>query len=356
MNTFRDKASPSGPVDGSRARAFLPADGHDDVPNQEVAAIPGGIFPDRAAIERSAAHIGDYIRRTPTIEVEYAPGKSVTLKLEYLQHTGSFKPRGAFHAVLNAPEKPSLLVAASGGNHGLAVAHVGAALGIATEIFVPATAPQVKVDGIRSRGATVELVGSSFAEAHSASITRADETGAFQIHAYDGLPTLTGQGTLGREIEFQLPETDAIIVAVGGGGLMGGIASWWAGRAAIVAVEPVGCPTFHQALKAGAPIDVDVSGMASDSLGAKRVGASGFAAAQYAGACSVLVEPDDIAAARRFLWDQLRIVAEPGGAVALAAVLSGAYVPAPGSRAVVVVCGANTDPSDLVPLDSQELN
>lgn len=309
----------------------------------------GTLFPDRAAIERAAALIGEHVRRTPMIDVEYAPGQWVVLKLEQLQHTGSFKPRGAFNSVLGAAKRPSMLVAASGGNHGLAVAHVGAALGIPTEIFVPTTAPQVKVDGIRSRGATVTLVGSSFAEAHQASIARANESGAFQIHAYDGLPTLTGQGTLGREIEAQMPDADAIVVAVGGGGLMGGIASWWAGQAAIIAVEPVGCPTLHQALEAGGPVDVEVSGLAADSLGAKRIGDGGFAAAVHAGATSVLVEPEDIMAARQFLWDQLRIVAEPGGAAALAAVLSGAYVPAPGARTVVVVCGANTDPSDLVP-------
>lgn len=349
MEILRDTALTTNPASGNHSGVVLTADRHDDARTQEIAADLGGMFPDRAAIERAAALVGDHIRRTPMVDVEYAPGKWVTLKLEQLQHTGSYKPRGAFNSVLSAPVKPSLLVAASGGNHGLAVAHVGAALGIPTEIFVPATAPQVKVDGIRSRGATVELVGSSYAEAHQASIARANETGALQIHAYDGLPTLTGQGTLGREIESQAPDTDAIVVAVGGGGLMGGISSWWAGRAAIIAVEPVGCPTFHQALEAGGPVDVEVSGLAADSLGAKRIGASGFAAAVHAGATSVLVEPEDILSARRFLWDQLRIVAEPGGAAALAAVLSGAYVPASGGRTVVVVCGANTDPSDLVP-------
>lgn len=306
------------------------------------------MFPGREAIEHAAALVDDHIRRTPMVDVEYAPGKWVTLKLEQLQHTGSYKPRGAFNSVLSEIVRPSLLVAASGGNHGLAVAHVGATLGIPTEIFVPTTTPLVKVDGIRSLGATVELIGSSYAEAHQASIVRANETGAFQIHAYDGLPTLTGQGTLGREIEAQAPDTDAIVLAVGGGGLMGGISSWWAGRAAIIAVEPVDCPTFHTALDAGGPVDVEVSGVAADSLGAKRIGASGFAAAIHAGATSVLVESKDILSARRFLWDKLRIVAEPGGAAALAAVLSGTYTPAPESRTVVVVCGANTDPSDLV--------
>ncbi|WP_026554769.1 threonine/serine dehydratase [Arthrobacter sp. 35W] len=310
--------------------------------------MSGALFPSRDDIEAAAALIGGRVRQTPVIDVEYAPGRTVTLKLEQLQHTGSFKPRGAFNSVLSAAQRPELLIAASGGNHGLAVAHVGAALGIPTEIFVPETAPQVKVDGIRSRGATVTLVGATFAEAHQASMARAAETGGFQIHAYDGLPTLTGQGTLGREIEQQVPDADAIVVAVGGGGLMGGIASWWAGRADIIAVEPVGCPTLHSALAAGEPVDIAVSGLAADSLGAKRIGTGGFAAAVNAAATSVLVTPEDILAARKFLWDQLRIVAEPGGAAALAAVLSGVYVPQPGSKTVVVVCGANTDPSDLV--------
>lgn len=299
--------------------------------------------PTRADIEAAADLIGPYIRRTPVIDYELSSGANVMLKLELLQHAGSFKPRGAFTTVLSAPERPQRLVAASGGNHGLAVAYVGRRLGIPTEIFVPTTAPVVKVDAIRATGAVARLVGDSYAQAYAASLVPAAEDGTLAVHAYDRIGTVTGQGTLGSEIEQQLPEVDTVLVAVGGGGLIGGIASWFARRTAVVAVEPAACPTLHAALEAGAPVPVSVGGVAVDSLGAPQIGDIGFAACRAAAVRSVMVDDDSITQARRALWRDLRLAAEPGGATALAALLTGAYRPAEGERVCVVVCGGNAD-------------
>jgi len=306
-------------------------------------------LPTREAIEFAARRIAPHVRRTPVIEVEgpaFGLDEPLALKLELLQHTGSFKPRGAFNRVLEAGV-PEVVVAASGGNHGFAVAHTARSLRCRAEIFVPATAPPVKVDGIRALGARVELVGTTYAQALAASAARAEHTGALVIHAYDQPAVLAGQGTVGRELEQQSPGVDTVLVAVGGGGLIGGIATWWSRRARVVAVEPVGCPTLHAALRAGTPVDVEVFGLASDALGASRVGRLGFAAAVAADVSSVLVPEEAIVTARRLLWQRLRVAAEPGGATALAALTSGAYRPAPGERVAVVVCGGNADPGDL---------
>ncbi len=283
------------------------------------------------------------------IEVEgpaFGLGESLVLKLELLQHTGSFKPRGAFNRVLEAGA-PELVVAASGGNHGLAVAHVARSLGRRAEIFVPAKAPTVKVDGIRALGARVEIVGNTYAQALAASSRRAEDVGGLVVHAYDQPAVVAGQGTVGRELEQQCPDLDAVLVAVGGGGLIGGIATWWSRRARIVAVEAVGYPTLHAALPAGGPVDVEVGGLASDALGASRIGRLGLAAALETDVVSVLVSEEAIGTARLLLWQRLRVAAEPGGATALAALTSGAYRPAPGERVAIVVCGGNADPADL---------
>jgi threonine dehydratase len=274
----------------------------------------------------------------------------VTLKLELFQHSGSFKARGAFHNVLSAPEPPAVLVAASGGNHGLAVAHVGDRLGIPTRIFVPETAPAVKVEAIAALGAEVDRVGSTYAEAFLASREAAELPGALALHAYDSFGTVTGQATLGFEIGEQVPDVDTVLVAVGGGGLCSGVALGLAGSrpgARVVAVEPTTCPTLHDALAAGAPLDVEVGGVAADALGASRLGDIAFAALSERGTTSLLVEDDAIIEARRWLWREVRIAAEPAGATALAAVLTGAYVPAEGERVCVVVCGGNADPAGL---------
>lgn len=302
--------------------------------------------PSRDDIARAAVAIAPHVRRTPVVEIGYGAGSRTHLKLELLQHAGSFKPRGAFTTVLAAPARPERLVAASGGNHGLAVAHVGRSLGIPAEIFVPVSAPVVKVDGLRALGAQVHLVGATFAEAYAASLEVAGAPGSLALHAYDAPGTVTGQGTLAVELEQDLPDLDTVVVAVGGGGLAGGVAAWFAGTSTrVVAVEPTGCPTLHEALAAGAPVDVAPSGVAADSLGASRIGAIGFAALRDA--TSVLVDGADVVEARRWLWRETRLLAEPGGAAAMAALLSGAYVPAPDERVAVVVCGGNSDPADL---------
>lgn len=304
-----------------------------------VAGMPTPI-PSREQIAAASTLVEGHIRRTPMLDVRLPSGQAITLKLELLQHTGSFKPRGAFHHVLSAVEHPKSLVAASGGNHGLAVAYVGQQLGIPAKIFVPSTAPQVKIDRLARLGADVTQVGTRYAQALEASEAAAQQPGAMAIHAYDGAPTVTGQGTLGLELEQQ-SRSDTVLVAVGGGGLIGGVASWFGTRRKIVAVEPHGCPTMHSALAAGWPVPVSPAGLGADSLGATVVGEVGFAAVQAAQVESILVGEDDIRAAQRWLWDDVRIAAEPGGAVALAAVLSGAYYPQDGEMITVIVCGGN---------------
>lgn len=308
------------------------------------------LVPAPALIDEIATLLADRVRRTPVVDLRLPGGPSVTLKLELLQHTGSFKPRGAFANVLSAPSPPSSLVAASGGNHGLAVAYVARSLGVPAQIFVPQSAPAVKVARLRSLGAQVHQVGSSYAEAYAPSAAAASAPGALGVHAYDGALTLAGQGTTGREISEQVPDVDTVLVAVGGGGFLGGIASWFGTSRRLVAVEPEGCATYSSALAAGAPVEISPGGLGADSLGASRLGSSAWQAMQAAGVESLLVDSEAIVAARELLWRELRIAAEPGGAVALAAVLAGHYRPAEGERVVVVVCGANADPSDL-PLD-----
>lgn len=310
-----------------------------------MAAAP--VVPGRRALKRAARMIAPYVRRTPVREV----GDGLVLKLELEQHTGSFKPRGAFHNVLHDDVAPTRLVAASGGNHGLAVAHVGRTLGIPVEVFVPAAAPEVKVAGLRSLGAVVHQGGASYADALAASRTLAERPGTLALHAYDGLRTVAGQGTLGLELEEQVPQVDTVVVAVGGGGLVGGVAAWAAtlpDPPRVVAVETVGCPALHAALAAGRPVDVTPSGVAADSLGASRAGELGLAAVSaLPDHRSLLVEDDQVRAARQSLWADHGIAAEPGGATAWAALHSGAYVPSAGERVAVVVCGGNADQIDL---------
>ncbi|MFX4271768.1 threonine/serine dehydratase [Propionibacteriaceae bacterium Y1685] len=293
--------------------------------------------------------IEPHIRRTPCMDYELPDRTQITLKLELLQHAGSFKPRGAFFSVLSATEKPERLVAASGGSHGMAVAYAGLRLGIPTTIFVPTTAPAAKVSRLHAFGADVRLVGSTYAEAHEACLPEARRHGSLEIHAYDGSPTVTGQGTIGLEIEEQ-SEPDTILVACGGGGLMGGLASWFGRRAKIIAVEPETCPAYAAALAEDRPVPTRPSGIAADALGASTLGAVPWSAAKAAGVESLLVSDSDIAAARAHIWRSTRLVAEPGGATALAPLLSGAYVPADGERVTVIVCGSNTDPATL-PMD-----
>jgi threonine dehydratase len=305
-----------------------------------------------SAIDQAAARISGHVRHTPLLRLEGAElnlAFPVTLKLELLQHAGSFKPRGAFNRLLAADLPRAGVIAASGGNHGAAVAYAARALGIVAEIFVPATTPAAKVARIVSYGARVVQQGANYSEALAASRARQTETGALEVHAYDHADVLAGQGTVAKEFEADAPELTHILVATGGGGLIGGIAAWYGARAQVISVEPEGCPTLATALAAGRPVPAPVGGLAADSLGATQVGALMFPIAQAYVSQAVLVGDEAILAAQSLLWDRLRLIAEPGGAAALAALLSGAFIPPPGARAGVVLCGANTDPRKVVP-------
>ncbi len=299
-----------------------------------------------AHVRRAVRRLGTRVRRTPTVVVD-VEGIPVVLKLELLQHTGSFKPRGAFNRVLSEPVLPRRLVAASGGNHGVAVAFVARELGLAAEIFVPETTPMVKRRRIESLGAELVVVGRHYQQALEASRERADRADTLEVHAYDHPATVAGQGTMAYELDGQVPDLDAVLVAVGGGGLVAGVCAWFDSRVQVVAVEPVDAPTLHRAVEAGRPVDVDVGGVAADSLGATRVGATPFATIERRLAEVLLVSDDAIVAAQWWLWDRLRLVAEPGGATALAALIEGVYRPVGGARVAVVVCGANTDPATV---------
>ena len=306
-------------------------------------------------IAEAAIRISSHVRHTPILRVDMAEfgGNAsglnfpLCLKLELLQHAGSFKPRGAFNRLLCAANPPSAVIAASGGNHGAAVAYAARALGIRAEIFVPGPTPAAKVARIASYGAQVVQGGDAYSDALEASRIRQIETGALEVHAYDDPDVMAGQGTVGREFEADAPDLTHILVATGGGGLIGGIAAWYASRAAVISVEPEGCPTLHSALAAGAPVAAAVGGVAADSLGARQVGALMFPIAVAHVALAVLVSDAAILKAQRLLWDRLRLIAEPGGATALAALLSGAFVPPAGARVGVIICGANTDPAKV---------
>lgn len=304
-------------------------------------------IPTREQISAAAALIAPYVRRTPVMRLDLDGIGAVTLKLEQLQHVGSFKPRGAFLNTLVQRHRPATLVAASGGNHGLAVAYVGRTLGIPAVIFVPTTAPQAKVSRLRSLGARVEEYGGTYAEAYDASLEMAVSPGVLAVHGYDGEATVTGQATMAAEIASQVPDVAQVVIAVGGGGLMGGAAAWFGRSVELVAAEPSGSPTFFKAHAAGRPVDIDPHGLASDSLGASRVGEVPFAALQSAGVRPVVVSDAAVLSAREMLWRECRLAVEPGGAVALAAVLQRQVTIDDSGDTVVVVCGANASPSDL---------
>ncbi len=310
-------------------------------------------LPERAAVETAATRIAGRVRSTPVMVLERGAFgldavRGLALKLESLQHAGSFKPRGALNRVLAAGMPPAAgLVAASGGNHGAAVAWVARLLGLPAEIFVPAIASPAKIRRLRDFGATVHVGGASYSEALAACEASRSESGALAVHAYDDPDVVAGAGTLAREFEQQAGTPDSVLVAVGGGGLLGGLLAWWGGRVRVIAVESTGCPTLNSALAAGQPVDVAVSGLVADSLGARRIGALGWQLARRYPVTSLLVDDDAIRNAQHALWRDLRVVAEPGGATALAALLSGAYRPANGERVGVIVCGGNADLSAL---------
>ncbi|HEX2153671.1 MAG TPA: threonine/serine dehydratase [Acidimicrobiia bacterium] len=296
----------------------------------------------REQIAAAAGRIEGLVRATPIVEVE--PG--LVLKLDLLQPTGSFKVRGAF-SFLTAHPGAERVVAASGGNFGLAVAYAADRLGMQADIFVPSTSPEAKVDRIRRLGAELHVVDGYYAAALEAARRFLDDHDGLEAHAFDQTDVVAGQGTCGQEILTQIPDVDAVVVAVGGAGLIGGVASWIRNDARVIGAETHGTQALHAALGAGHPVTVEVGGVAADSLGASRVGDIGFDAARRWVDESVLVEDDDVIAAQRWLWDECRLVAEPGAATPLAAVLTGAYRRRRGEKVCVLVSGANTQPASV---------
>lgn len=300
----------------------------------------------RQAIAETERLIRPYVRRTPIISVDLAdfgrPGHPALLKLECLQHSGSFKARGAFANLLTRKVPTDGVVAASGGNHGAAVAYAAKRLGIPATIFVPSVTSPAKAERIRGYGANLVVGGDRYADALAVSEKFLEQKNALSIHAYDQVETLLGQGTVGSEIETDSGGIDTLLVAVGGGGLIGGIAAWFAGGIKIVAVEPEGAPTLYRAYEAGRPVDAEAGSIAADSLAPKRVGELMFPIAQAYVEKPVLVSDEEIAAAQKALWNAVRIVTEPGGATAFAALLAGKYAPRPDERVAVLVCGSNT--------------
>ncbi len=308
----------------------------------------------RDMIEAARARLAPYIRRTPVLSTrqgELGLGHGVALKLELLQYTGSFKPRGAFNRILVAAEAGEVpeagLVAASGGNHGAAVAFAARRLGYRAEVFVPSSSPPLKRERIAAFGATVHVIDGLYDDAQEAATRHQRETGALAVHPYEHVDVVAGQGTMAAELDSQLDSYDTLVVATGGGGFTAGQAAWVGSTRRVVSVEPGTSRCLQAALEAGEIVPVDVSGIAADSLGTRRLGEVAWSIVRHHVDTAVVVSDDDIAAAQRSLWDEVRVIAEPGGAAALAALRSGAYVPERGERVVVVVCGSNCDPASI---------
>ncbi len=324
-----------------------------------TATLPGlersepAVQPDdiAAAMDRIRPHV----RETPVVEMaagELGLSRPVTLKLELLQHAGSFKTRGAFNRTMLAADAGEIgaagLIAASGGNHGAAVAYVGRQLGHPAEIFMPATSPTIKRERIASFGAAVNVIDGYFDDSYAAALERQAETGALMIHPFEHAAIIAGQGTMSIEIDDQIGDYDTLIIAAGGGGFIAGQAAWVQDRRRIISVEPITSQCLLAARQNGGPVQVTVSGIAADSLGTASLGSVAWTVVQHYVDESVLVSDDAIRTAQRSLWDELRLVVEPGGAAALAALQSGAYVPEAGERVVVAVCGSNCDPNTVM--------
>jgi threonine dehydratase len=303
----------------------------------------------RATIEAAHARIAPHIRRTPvwTLQGAFGHDGPVSLKLEFLQHAGSFKARGAFNTLLSQPTSAAGVAAASGGNHGAAVAYAARQLGVKAHIFVPEISSPAKVAVIRSHGAEVVIGGARYADAQDACDRYVAETGALRVHPFAAASTMAGQGTAALEWDQDGSGLDTVLVAVGGGGLISGVASWWAGRVKIVGVEPEGSRALHAALEAGGPTDVDVNSIAADSLGARNTGELVYEICRERVDHVALVTDAAIRDAQKALWRDWRMALEPGGAAALAALTSGAYRPRSGERVGVLLCGANVDPRTL---------
>ena len=300
----------------------------------------------RDQIAETETLIRPYIRRTPVVEIDSGDFSldigRLTFKLEFLQHTGSFKARGALTNMLTRPVPSAGVVAATGGNHGAAVAYAAMKLEKPATIFVPSVCSPAKMARIREYGANLVVTGDRYADALAASEEWAAKSGAMKIHAFEQMETMLGQGTVGLEFEEQAPDLDTLFVAVGGGGLIGGIAAWYSGRIKLIGVEPEAAPTLTQALKAGKPVDAPAGGIAADSLAPRRVGELMFPIAQKHVDRVILVRDEEIELAQATLWNVLRVAAEPGGAAAFVPLLGGRYRPQPGERIGILLCGANT--------------
>ena len=314
---------------------------------------------DRAAVEAACGLLTrrappGFLRETPlwqlhpdSLGIEGLAAAEVWLKLEHLQVGGSFKARGMLHRLL-ANELPAAgVVIASGGNAGIATAAAARALGVRCEVFVPEVSPPAKRERLRALGAQVFVQGAAYAEAWEACVQRQRETGALMTHAYDQPEVVAGAGTLAAEIERQAGVPDSVLVSVGGGGLIGGVAAWWGGRSEVVSLEPHNAPTLHAARAAGAPVDVSVSGIAADSLGARRIGAIAWQVTQQHVRHALLLQDDAIRTAQQWLWKECKLAVEPAAALGLAALQTGAWSPRAGERVCLIVCGANVDPSTL---------
>ncbi|HEY2256353.1 MAG TPA: threonine/serine dehydratase [Variovorax sp.] len=306
-----------------------------------------------AAARRLHQRTPHFLRETPlwklpasALGVE-APGVEIWLKLEQLQVSGSFKARGMMNRLLANEIPASGVIVASGGNAGIATAAAAHALGVPCEVYLPTVSPEAKRARLRALGATVVVEGEVYADALSACLERQRATGALLTHAYDQAEVVAGAGTLGREIEIQGGLPDSVLVSVGGGGLIGGLAAWFAQRSRVVALEPERAPTLFRAREAGRPVDVEVGGVAADSLGARRIGALAWDITERQVRDAVLLPDEAIRAAQRWMWDALKLAVEPAAALPLAALHSGAWVPRPGERICLVVCGANVDPATL---------
>ncbi len=300
----------------------------------------------RTDVDDAGRRIATHVRRTPTLALDGA----TVLKLELTQHTGSFKPRGAFNDVLSRASLPaSGITAASGGNHGQAVAYVASRLGLKAEVFVPEVCPTVKRERIAGFGAVIVVGGAIYDDAQAACTARAALTGAHLVHPFDRDEVMAGAGTVALELAEDDPDLDTVLVAVGGGGLLGGTLAFYGRDVRVVAVEPERSQALHAALDAGRPVEVGVDGAAADSLGARQIGERPFELASAHLYRSITVSDAAIVTAQRRLWESVRIMAEPGGAAAFAALLSGAYRRGPGERVGIIVCGGNVDPASVTP-------
>ena len=308
---------------------------------------------DAASITCAAQRIAPHIRHTPLWRLSSAtlglPGAryEIWLKLEQLQLSGSFKARGMFNRLLSHPIPASGVIVASGGNAGIATATAARSLGVVAEVFVPTTSPRAKRDRLAALGARVQAVGTTYTEALAACAARQRETGALMTHAYDQVEVVAGAGTLAREIELEAGTPELLLVSVGGGGLVAGLAAWLAGRSRVIGLEPELAPTLYRAREAGEPVDVAVGGIAADSLGAQRIGRIAWEVTQRHLAAALLLDEEAIHDAQRYLWKELKLAVEPAAALPLAALRSGGVTPAAGQRVCLILCGANVDPASL---------